>query len=311
MATQPAKSSVVNQRSTLLVVTWIGTLLATFLPDIIWREFVSGDASSVLGARIGILLALLALSFLWRTIRPLRRYFVILLVLHVIDGAVRPLIGESEVWLRWFGTDRTSWFWSNLGVHLLRLLVALAVWGVLVVMGLKRRDYFLVMGQLNAPVEPVRWLGMKAPEPWTSFGRGLAVIISAVTLVFLVLGGRPSLNDLGRVVPLFPAVLLFAAMNAFNEEFPYRAGLLSQLLPVVGKQHALLLTSVLFGLGHFYGVPYGVIGVLMAGFLAWLLGKSMVETQGFFWAWFIHFLQDILIFTFLAMGAVTVGGDGS
>lgn len=55
-------------------------------------------------------------------------------------------------------------------------------------------------------------------------------------------------------------------------------------------------------------VHYDVVGVLLAGFLAYELGKSMLETKGFFWAWFIHFLRDVLIFTFLAMGAVTHGG---
>lgn len=33
--------------------------------------------------------------------------------------------------------------------------------------------------------------------------------------------------------------------------------------------------------------------------MGWLLAKSMLETGGFFWAWLIHFLQDILIFSFI------------
>jgi hypothetical protein len=65
---------------------------------------------------------------------------------------------------------------------------------------------------------------------------------------------------------------------------------------------------VFFGIGHDCGVPYGVAGVLMATFLGWLLGKSMVETKGFFWAWFIHFVQDVLFFAFMAVGSATAGG---
>ena len=174
-------------------------------------------------------------------------------------------------------------------------------------MGLKRHDYFLVKGELGAPVEPVRWLGIKKPVPWTHFGRTLAIIITLITLVFLAIGIRPSLSIIIAAIPLLPFVLFFAALNSFNEELPYRAALLSQLLPHVGKRQALLLTSVLFGIGHFYGVPSGMIGVLMAGLFAWLLGKSMVETHGFFWAWFIHFLQDVVIFAFFAMGALSGG----
>jgi hypothetical protein len=63
-----------------------------------------------------------------------------------------------------------------------------------------------------------------------------------------------------------------------------------------------------FGIGHFYGIPYGVIGVLMAGFLGWWLGKSMLETRGLWWAWFIHFVQDVWIFAFAVVGSIVPGG---
>lgn len=84
---------------------------------------------------------------------------------------------------------------------------------------------------------------------------------------------------------------------------------LSVLENVVGKPQALLLMASYFGIGHFYGLPYGVIGVLMAGFLGWFLGKSMLETRGLFWAWLIHFVQDVLIFAFLAIGSIVPGGE--
>ena len=62
------------------------------------------------------------------------------------------------------------------------------------------------------------------------------------------------------------------------------------------------LLAFFFGLAHYlYGSPSGVIGFLMTGFLAWLLGKSMLETRGLFWAWFIHFLADVIIFASYAI----------
>ena len=66
---------------------------------------------------------------------------------------------------------------------------------------------------------------------------------------------------------------------------------------------AALLTAVLFGLGHYYGQPSGPIGVLMAGFAGWIWAKSMIETRGSAWAFLIHMVQDIVIFSFLAAGA--------
>jgi hypothetical protein len=97
-------------------------------------------------------------------------------------------------------------------------------------------------------------------------------------------------------------------LNAFNEEMTYKASFLSVLENVVGKNQSLLLMAAFFGLWHFYGIPYGVVGVLLGTFLGWFLGKSMLETRGLFWAWFIHFWQDVLIFAFLAIGSITAGG---
>lgn len=307
MAAQETKSSVEGQRTTLIVIAWLAMVLVP-LADIIGQEVLSIDTSWTLWVSMGMWAALLALTFVWATVKPLRRYFLFMLILMVFDVWLRPLVTGSTVWQGWFGDPDVSWALHQLGRQLGRLAVALIILLALVLMGLKRRDFFLVKGQLDAPVEPVRWLGIRESELWTRFGRRFAIILSVVLLVFLVLAGQPSFGSLIRVLPVLPAVLLFAAMNAFNEELPYRAALLPQLVPAVGKQHALLILAAGFGLGHYYGVPYGVVGVLLAGFLGYIMGKSMLETKGFFWAWFIHLLMDILIFTFEAMGAVTPGG---
>ena len=93
-------------------------------------------------------------------------------------------------------------------------------------------------------------------------------------------------------------------MNGFNEEFTLRAAPLGELEPTMGTSHALTATAVYFGLGHYYGVPNGIIGVLLSGFLGWLLGKSMLETKGFFVAWLVHFITDIPIFLFFIVGEI-------
>ena len=148
-------------------------------------------------------------------------------------------------------------------------------------------------------------MGIKEGEQWNKLGPLFALIISSGTLAFLILAGRPSVNLVARALPFLPAILIAAALNAFNEEVTYKASFLSVLEDVVGKQQSLWLMAAYFGIGHYYGVPYGMIGVLMAGFLGWFLGKSMLETRGLWWAWFIHFWQDVLIFSFLAIGLIS------
>jgi uncharacterized protein len=41
----------------------------------------------------------------------------------------------------------------------------------------------------------------------------------------------------------------------------------------------------------------------MAGFAGWIWARSMIETRGVAWAFFIHMVQDIVIFSFLAVAA--------
>jgi hypothetical protein len=65
-----------------------------------------------------------------------------------------------------------------------------------------------------------------------------------------------------------------------------------------------LLSAVLFGLAHIAGMPSGIGGMILAGILGWLLAKSVLETHGLFWAWFIHFLQDVVIIGGLMMVAL-------
>ena len=55
----------------------------------------------------------------------------------------------------------------------------------------------------------------------------------------------------------------------------------------------------------FSGVLYGLVGVGLARFLGWILARSMLETRGLWWARLIHFVRDVSLFLFMAIGAIT------
>lgn len=286
---------------------WGATLLISPLPNIIWQELIALPTIWLFWSKMILLAALILLGFVWDVARPLRRYFVVFLVLYGAEELMGRL-GRTPLWQGWFGGVGVSFAVGMLGQQLRRLLVAFIMIIALFLLKRRRGGFFLDIGRLDAVAKPVKWLGMDRPVSWARFGWILAGCISLGTLVFLAIAGRPSLRLVGAALPLLPAVLLLATMNAFSEELNYRASLLATLEPVVGRQQSLLLTAAVFGLAHFYGVPYGVIGVIMSGFLGWILGKSMLETRGMFWAWFIHFCQDVLIFSFMAIGSITPGG---
>lgn len=294
-----------RQRSILLIVAWTVTLLVSTLPTILLNELGPGAPGWLFWIKIAFVAIMLLLAFIWKPINPLRDYFIVILVLFLAEWTLHSWLGETDLWKSRINSAVFSS--SMLGMQILRLGVALIMVAAMLVIKKRRSEFFLVKGDLSATAEPIP-LVMTRPESWTKLGLYLALFISLGTLAFLWIASRPSLSTLAKAVPFLPAVLLFAAMNSFSEEMSYKASFLSVLHNVVGKDQSLLLMAAFFGIGHYYGVPYGIVGVLMAGVLGWLLGKSMLETRGFTWAWFIHFWQDVLIFLFMAIGSASTGG---
>lgn len=283
----------------VVALAWTVMLLVSTLPDVLWREGLGRPASALFWPKLALLALVVGIGLLWAPLRPLRGFAVVLCAVYAASELFARL-AQTPAWQGWFGGGEAPFATTMMGIQLQRLAVALSVLAVLRLLGYTRRGVYLTPGRLDAPAAPVPWLGIRRAEPWTRFGRNFAVFISLGTLAFLFMAGRPSAAALSGILPLLPAVLLLAAMNAFSEEFSYRAALLATLREPLGPGQALWLSALFFGLGHYYGVPYGVVGVVMATFLGWLLGKAMLETKGLFWAWFIHFLQDVWIFGFMA-----------
>ena len=217
-----------------------------------------------------------------------------------------PRIGQLPIFQSWL--KNPSFNVKMLAEQTLNLMITFIMIGALLLMKKKRADFYLVVGDTAAPVEPIRWLGVQRGAHWNRFGIWLTVCLSLGTLAFLVIAGRPPLDILIQALPYLPVIFIAAAMNAFYEEVTYKASFLSVLEGPVGPRQALYMVAVFFGIWHFYGVPYGVIGVVLATFLGWLLARSMQETRGLFWAWFVHFWQDVWIFMFLAIGSIIPGG---
>lgn len=295
-----------NQKA-ILATAWAAILLVS-LPNIVLQEVFHLTLSEDWYYWMGGLIVVVGfiLTILWRAIRPLRNFFGLFIVLLGVQWLFFTQIEEIPAVNRLLTHPSFNVYMPSEMV--LKLIVTVVVIGYLFLLKKKPSAFFLTKGDLKAAVEPVKWLGVKSEEKWSKFGAWLALFLSLGTLTFLLLSGRPAPDMVIKALPFLPAVLFAAVLNAFNEEMTYKASFLSVLKDVVGKQQALWLMAAFFGLLHFYGIPYGIIGVILATFLGWLLGKSMLETRGLFWAWFLHFLQDVLIFGFLAINAITPGG---
>jgi membrane protease YdiL (CAAX protease family) len=283
-------------RRLLIFSAWFSILLVSDLPNIIFNAIFGQVPAWLFWVKVGFLAIFFGLCLIWKNLHPLRPYAVIMLVFF-LALAISDWVRTSAWWAALISPDETSFFLGSMRPYIRDTGVALILVAALWIVKRCRSEFFLVKGQLNAPIEPIRWLGIRQGESWRTFGWIFAVVAAVGVAIPTMLDIHPTWDLLMRVVPLLPAVLLFSAFNAFNEEIFYRNTLLSTLSEIIGKNHTLLINAAFFGLAHYLaGSPPGMVGVLMTGFLAWLMGKSMLETKGLFWAWFIHFLPDVVIF---------------
>ncbi len=105
--------------------------------------------------------------------------------------------------------------------------------------------------------------------------------------------------------------VLLAAINAFEEEFLNRNLLVGAVRTGFGSAHAVAAAAFIFGVGHWNGLPAGVLGVLMTLTLGAVTGTAMVQTRGMFWSWFMHFVPDCVLFYYWGIGSVVHATTGS
>lgn len=280
----------------VLLAAWLVVLLISDLPNVLWEKLGGGAPDWLWWGKTGVLAAALVVCLLWKALRPLRQFAFVFLVFYLAIAARDAAWNSSFIQTRFNGPEAT-FVTSYLGVHLLDLAAALVVIGALWLVKRRRSEFFLVKGDTNAPIEPVRWLGIGKGESWRTFGWIFTVCAAIGVSIPIFLAVPVTSEGLQRLLPLIPVVLLLAGVNAFAEEMYYRASMLSTLKDVIGKNQVLMLSVVFFGLAHYlYGSPPGIPGFLLTGFLAFLMGKSMLETKGLLWPWIIHFLPDVVVF---------------
>jgi membrane protease YdiL (CAAX protease family) len=276
----------------LRFIAW-SAVIASTVPEIIWQE--SGHRISFwFTATESLVLVLAAFAILpFSRLRGLARFLVAVAALNFAWDFLAPELGRTHFVHSL--SQNASWGARLFIARILTLSGGVLMGLTLIGSGATRRDLFLCRGNLAAPAQPIPFLGLRKSIPWTAFGPAVLVVFGVALPLFLYFTVHPDFTTSGRILRFLPWILLLAALNAANEEFQFRNILLAHLRNVVAPAEAVLLTAILFGLGHYYGQPSGPIGVVMAGFAGWVWARSMIETRGFAWAFFIHMAQDIVI----------------
>jgi len=163
---------------------------------------------------------------------------------------------------------------------------------------------YLRLGEMSAGATKVPLLAIKQGESWGRVGATFAVIISALTAAYLWISYGAQLVEVAPSALLLALALALALSfaNAFTEGIVTRWSIAERFS---GRARLVALApwvaALVFGSVHYFGIPGGPVGSIMAGFLAWFLTRSIQDTRGIGWSWLIHFLQDVLIFS------VTIG----
>lgn len=155
----------------------------------------------------------------------------------------------------------------------------------------------LKAGRLNAVAGKLTVLGISGKKSWKSEFFSLLFIISAATFGFMFFTRSA---EVGVFKPeLIFWIVLFSLTNSFSEEIIYRFGINGMLTGYTPASTVFLISGLVFGAAHWGGNPGGPVGMIMAGVLGYVSSKATAETGGLGIAWALHFVQDVIIYTFL------------
>jgi membrane protease YdiL (CAAX protease family) len=279
---------------------WVsGLVILSSLPDIAFRS-VTGARSSPIwipGFALLLLVLMLAIARWWSSVERLSGYFLAVVALAA-GYLAESVVEQSTVWVSWNRslTPGVSFVLVNSAKLIPVTILALS----LLTSGLSRADLFLALGDFRALFLRI---GQRISVSW-GWLLPVALLLSVGPVIVNVVAARhPDFGAAARLLPLAPLILTGAAINTFSEEFLFRQVLLARLIPVLGITQAIWLTALRFGVGHWFGNPSGVTGVMLATVFGWFAARSMLDTRGSGWIWSVHLINDLVIFSLIALTA--------
>jgi membrane protease YdiL (CAAX protease family) len=275
-------------------------LLLSDLPQIVLQDGLGVTATWMPWVEVGLAAVLWLASRLLLALEPFERFLAVMVAVLAVVAAL-PLLFDSQLWSTIVPPD-TQPMISLLATRVVMVVAALAIIGIALALGASRRTAYLQLGNLRANTTTRRKDG--SYMLWSRFGPVAFVGIMLLMAWF----AAPQLPDEIHVAAALPYIgigALAALFNASWEELAFRVAPLAMLGRAVGPSIGVLLLALWFGIGHYYGgIPSGPMGLLAAGLLAVLFGRSLIETRGLAWPIALHFAGDFVIFSFLAIASV-------
>ncbi len=282
-----------------LIVSIVLILVASLLPDILFREWTGSIPVWLPFAKSAVLIFFVLLNAFDPNRHPQARFAIILLGFVLVNA----LMGRVESQPGWRALFDFEGFVGAFGSSvLLKSFGALVMILLLALLFQRLSAFYLIRGDLNVrarEMKPLRIPGGRIP--WGRLSLVAAGLIGLGTLLLTMLTvtgfSLPIANV--RFLRHLPFIVVLAGANAFAEGVMYRNAILGALRGVLPDEQKAWVAAILFGLAHYYGAPSGPVGVLMSGLLGWFMARSMLDTRGFVAPWIIHLVQDIVIFSLI------------
>ena len=147
---------------------WIATTLISAIPAIAFMEFIGTIPGWLWIAQVSVAVLLFAATLVVDGLKPLRRFAVLMTATLLLLQAL-PLTDLTRQPLQaLFGA--TAFDERMQSEQTGKLIVTLAMIGLLFALGYRRHDFFLTAGNLTAPIRPVPGLGFPGADSWRRFG---------------------------------------------------------------------------------------------------------------------------------------------
>jgi uncharacterized protein len=206
---------------------------------------------------------------------------------------------------KWFSFSEHDFINFQFNYQFLLLLITVLSLTTTYFLNKKNFSTYFSLGNVSAPASEMTVFGIKKNDSWLKTGVSLTIFISLATAIFMYFQLEKVQVNWSLLQSGILWVLLFSLTNSFGEEMIFRMGIVSPLKGHLPTMSIFIISAILFGFPHLAGMPSGLIGATMAGILGLVLAKSLYETKGFFWAWTIHFIQDVIIIGSLFLLAST------
>ncbi|MBM4762578.1 CPBP family intramembrane metalloprotease [Bacillus sp. B15-48] len=279
------------------VFTLIIMLIASIVPKVILNETLGYVPVWLSFVQLFLLIIGCLFCFFVEGFKPFLK-FAIILVTIILGELIIKSISKTSIWITLFeGESFIDHFGSSI---LLKLIMVIPVIFVLLLLLKSSKASYLTKGELSIKASKIGFLGIE--DNRISWGKlsiisGFLIALGTLLLTLFTVTGLSVPSGIDQLVVFFPVIILLALANSFCEGVIYRSAILGTLKEALPKNSVILIAAVFFGIAHYYGAPSGIVGVFMSGVLGWYLCRSMYETTGFAAAWFIHFLQDVVIFS--------------